>query len=354
MAPNDVKTRYARVKDILAAAAKDSTADYGGIGQFWNLPLEKFIEVCVYDEHMIAPEVQPSCCSNHENQRRSARSGLIKGLRGEPPFDGGRFPRLPWGGKPVDEAEIQFIADWIDDGCPGEDHLHTRHLQPQSSELTRATLADVAEFEAFATGVKHYAYKQGELRQRANLDCLSEAQVDELRAAFRKIYDLNHYGEDRRSYNNQALIHQNHCQHGWERFLPWHRAYVYEFEQNLQDFAPDIILPYWDWTMPQYRPEEPETGWIIPKSFHAFLTEKAVDKMVASLQPAPSSKQKTAFFALAKNRETFASQHRFFCHVIQKIGYTHVTPKSSDTNRRCMIDGLLQRVPIIVVRTPNV
>jgi tyrosinase len=66
-------------------------------------------------------------------------------------------------------------------------------------------------------------------------------------------------------------FHQNHCQHGWERFLPWHRAYLYEFEQNLQDFVKDIMVPYWDWTMPQYRPHEPENGWIIPKAFQAML-----------------------------------------------------------------------------------
>src|SRR5712692_10636951 len=341
MAPRSAKTRYARVKEILAAAAKGSAADYGGIGRFWNLPLEKFKKVYVHGEPMIEPEAEPSCCSDGESQSRSARSGLIKGLRGEPPFDGGRFPRLPWGGKPVGEAEIQFIADWIDDGCPADDHLETKYLQPQSSKLTRVKLADVAEFEAFATGVKRYAYRQGEPRQRANLDCLSEAQVDELRAAFRKIYDLNDYGEDRRNYNNQALIHQNHCQHGWERFLPWHRAYVYEFEQNLQDFIPDIMLPYWDWTMPQYRPEEPEAGWIIPKSFQAFLTEQAAEKMVASLRPAPSPNNKAKFLALARDRETFVSQHRFFCHVLQKIGYTHVKPSAQNANRKCMIDSLL-------------
>jgi len=115
MAPRSAKTRYARVKEILSAAAKGSAADYGGIGRFWNLPLEKFKKVCVHGEPMIAPEAQPSCCSDGESRSRSARSGLIKGLRGEPPFDGGRFPRLPWGGKPVADVDIQFIADRIDD-----------------------------------------------------------------------------------------------------------------------------------------------------------------------------------------------------------------------------------------------
>ena len=52
---------------------------------------------------------------------RSARSGLIQALRGEAPFDGRQFPPRPWGGAPVAAADIQFIADWIDDGCPAED-----------------------------------------------------------------------------------------------------------------------------------------------------------------------------------------------------------------------------------------
>src|SRR6516164_62047 len=108
MAARTVKTRYARVKEILAAAAKGSTADYGGVGRFWSLPLEKFKKVCIYGEPMIAAAAAPSCCS--EGEARSARSGLIKGLRGAPPFDGGRFPRLPWGGQPVADVDIQFIA----------------------------------------------------------------------------------------------------------------------------------------------------------------------------------------------------------------------------------------------------
>ena len=76
----------------------------------------------------------------------------------------------------------------------------------------------------------------------------------------RELYELNKWPEDTRSYNNLALIHQNHCQHGWERFLPWHRVYLYEFEQALQDHCPDVTMPYWDWTMPQYKPEHPDRG----------------------------------------------------------------------------------------------
>ena len=35
---------------------------------------------------------------------------------------------------------------------------------------------------------------------------------------------------DGRSWNKQALIHNNHCTHGNWWFLPWHRAYLFYFE----------------------------------------------------------------------------------------------------------------------------
>src|SRR5436305_9655591 len=94
--PNNSASRYAQVKAILDAAAGASTPSYDGVGRFWNLDLEAFKEVCVHGIRMIAPDAEPSCC--HPPGSRSADSGLIKGLRGDPPFDGHHFPPLPWGG----------------------------------------------------------------------------------------------------------------------------------------------------------------------------------------------------------------------------------------------------------------
>ena len=125
---------------------------------------------------------------------------------------------------------------------------------------------DFGEFPVSNVGAPRYTYRDGEPRQRANLG-RPEPEVDALRDAFRQIYDLNSYVEDRRNYNNQALISLNHCQHGWERFLPWHRAYLYEFEQNLQDFVKDITVPYWDWAMPRSRPISLEGLGVDAKAF---------------------------------------------------------------------------------------
>jgi len=332
----DPESRYARVMAILAAAAGQHPSE--GLGRFWELPLAKFLETRVFGVRLIAPAVEPSCCGDPEG--RSAASGLIRGLRGAPPFDGSRFPPLMWRGSRVADVDIAFIAEWIDDGCPADDRGGTP-LDITSRDVTRARVID-PEFDVAQPGLRRYAYRDGEPRQRANLDCLGEPEVDALRDAFRQIYDLDGYAEDRRSYNNQALIHQNHCQHGWERFLPWHRAYLYEFEQNLQDFVKDITVPYWDWTMPHYKPHDPRHGCIIPQAFQAFLRGPELETMLGNLRPAPTRAQTAAFRRLVEpRRQYFTSQHDFFCHVINTIRYTDITPDPMNRNRQEMIFALM-------------
>jgi tyrosinase len=269
---------YARVKAILDEAAGNSSADYGGAGRFWVNGAHALEEAEIFGVKMVAPPATfYACCA--PSCTRSSASGLIKGLRGEAPFDGGRFPALPWGGTAVAPADIDRIADWIDAGCPDKTTsvlVRLSHSDP--APAAAICVSEIAEFPVAADG--YLVSCAGEPRRRMSIDCMSEPQLDRLRRGFRQLYALNRWPEDRRSYNNQALIHQNHCQHGWERFLPWHRAYLYEFEQNLQDFEPGLMLPYWDFTMPEYRPEEPDRGSIIPKSLKAYLTDEAVEALV--------------------------------------------------------------------------
>jgi tyrosinase len=336
-------TRYERVKQILGAAARPGPPPAKGAKpkpRFWELSLEEFKQASIYGVRLIAPEQPASCCS--DGVSRSANSGLIKALRGMAPFDGSRFPPRPWGSSELSDADIQFIADWIDDGCPSDDQ-GDMPLAVASSGITHAKVIDLAEFDVGKAGARRYAYRDGEPRQRANIDCLGEDEVDELRDAFRQIYDLDGNEEDRRNFNNQALIHQNHCQHGWERFLPWHRAYLYEFEQNLQDFKKDITVPYWDWTMPHYKPDTPEKGCIIPLALQAFLRPEALDKMFETLKP--TAQQAKGFRDMAEQRMYFVSQHKFFCHVIDQVGFK-VTPNPIDPNRKAMIYALLASNPL--------
>jgi len=85
----------------------------------------------------------------------------------------------------------------------------------------------------------------------------------------------------------------------------------------------------------------PKKGWVLPKAFKAFLIPAAAEQLVASLNPAPSAKQKAAFLKLAEERKLFTTQHAFFCYVISCIGYTDVTPRPDDQNRRAMIRALV-------------
>jgi hypothetical protein len=39
-----------------------------------------------------------------------------------------------------------------------------------------------------------------------------------------------------------------------EQFLPWHRALIFELENALRHYEPDVTLPYWDWIQTQGLP----------------------------------------------------------------------------------------------------
>lgn len=52
------------------------------------------------------------------------------------------------------------------------------------------------------------------------------------------------------SWEYWAQIHNNYCPHTNWWFLPWHRVYVYYFEQVCRTVVnkPGFRLPYWNWS----------------------------------------------------------------------------------------------------------
>jgi tyrosinase len=370
MAETTRTTRYVRVKEILDAAAGASTADYGGIGRPWHLPLARFTTVEVYGVRMIAPPAPASapaalpvrggcgcgCATGGQDPDgdppgarvpphpgRGAASGLVRGLRGEAPYDGSVFPRLPWGGAGfVADDDVAFIADWIDDGCPGDDAQTVVAVEAERAEAIAEAPRAGAPVEPAVLRVQEAweapapePRRPGELRQRLNLDCMTVDQVDALRAGFRELYGLNKWPLDRRSYNNIALIHQNHCQHGWERFLPWHRVYLYELEQALHDVVPGVVLPYWDWTMARYRPHCPEKGDIIPRAYQGFLTGASVDWLQGEAKP-PLDDAQAAAVRETMLGKTYARLSDFFADVAK------IDPAlAAGAHRERFIDALL-------------
>ena len=85
-------------------------------------------------------------------------------------------------------------------------------------------------------------------RLRKRLDCLSESEIARLAEAFRALMAKR---DATSNYAFWAGIHGTSCPHKCEQFLPWHRAYLVEFETALQQAIgdPAVMLPYWNWTV---------------------------------------------------------------------------------------------------------
>jgi tyrosinase len=364
-------TRWQRVQEILDRAHTEPPV-YAGAARFWA-ELDTLLAAEIHGVRMVAPAQAAAparaggCGCGHCGTAasepaegaaarfpgRGAASGLVKGLRGEPPFDGSRLPRLPWGGPRMGADDIRFISDWIDDGCPTDDFREgelavlsmgggwAQPLEPLAvRDRETATRLTVEATRVF--GVPTPAPRP-EVRQRMNLDCLDEDQLEKLRFAFHELYALNKWPRDSRSYNNLALIHQDHCQHGWERFLPWHRIYLYEFEQAMQDVCPGITMPYWDWTMPQYCPYQPYQGWIIPESFKAYLTPEWLAWLRDGATPVlPAAAAAEVEKAFVQPRRLFKSLNEFLTAVKGVIDPASITPALEQR----LIDALVHGNPL--------
>lgn len=338
---------YQRVKNILDEAAEGSQAQYQGYKNFWSeLSLEKFQQLEIYGIIMIAPlpskaceemliDKPKACCSNYESNEavtdepefeglsripqpeipiysgRGEASGIIKGLKGEFPFDAdsfdtdgiknGHFPRLPWGGKQVSKRDIKFISDWIDHGCPENSPLpaYWKSSSKDTPYEINLQLTDIYKLK---------------LKQRKNLKNLSEEEIYRLRCATYELKKLNKWPRDRRSLYSWGKLHGNVCEHGWEQFLTWHRMFLYEFEQTLQDFDPTVTLPYWDWTDPEYLqgriPENPKDypkeypkkpiSSIIPEPYRCWINEEAIENL--------------------KNKEKKKDQKKKWDEILEKLG----------------------------------
>ncbi len=96
-----------------------------------------------------------------------------------------------------------------------------------------------------------------ELRIRQGVHNLSGSDVTALRSAYSQMMAIS----DNRGWAYHAGLHGvpgHYCWHyqdndrtalKLELFLPWHRAYLYNFELAVRDRVPNATLPWWDWTL---------------------------------------------------------------------------------------------------------
>jgi tyrosinase len=85
------------------------------------------------------------------------------------------------------------------------------------------------------------------LSTRVSVDTLSAPALALMRQGYAAMQAIS----DERGFNEIAGIHgiPGHFCHKVDiLFLPWHRAYLYHFEQYLRDRVSGTCIPWWDWT----------------------------------------------------------------------------------------------------------
>ncbi len=85
-------------------AAVGALINFAPHHRFWSVPYDDFIAGNVFG-------VQTLIVGN------AADSGIIRALKGEPPFDGSSYEQMPPSGAFPLEA-IDAVADWINRNCP--------------------------------------------------------------------------------------------------------------------------------------------------------------------------------------------------------------------------------------------
>jgi tyrosinase len=87
------------------------------------------------------------------------------------------------------------------------------------------------------------------------------ADIDALRDAYAQMQALQSadnrswiYWSEYHGFNRYDCWHYDQTgpppgtEYTYSLFLPWHRAYLHNFDHQVRDFNPNAILPWWDWT----------------------------------------------------------------------------------------------------------
>jgi Common central domain of tyrosinase len=114
--------------------------------------------------------------------------------------------------------------------------------------------------------------RAGETQKRKNIDALSAPELDAYERAIQTVKtrstanptDPTGYLYWANLHNDFDTVQHSGCAHFSEKFLPWHRRHLVDFEKVLQQTIPgvtdNLMIPYWDWT-------KPPTGTHFPKAF---------------------------------------------------------------------------------------
>ncbi|KAJ9082673.1 hypothetical protein DSO57_1002193 [Entomophthora muscae] len=94
-------------------------------------------------------------------------------------------------------------------------------------------------------------------RVRKEIRDLTDKELKDFQDAVNKLHQEKKPGmKGMSSFEYFAYLHETNAgrSHSTASFLPWHRHYIRKFEMELQRFNPEVMLPYWDWSIDANEP----------------------------------------------------------------------------------------------------
>ncbi|ORX92557.1 Di-copper centre-containing protein [Basidiobolus meristosporus CBS 931.73] len=113
-----------------------------------------------------------------------------------------------------------------------------------SVRLSWTLCALVIGYEGLPTSCTKISIRK-EVRQ------MSQREWDGFVNAFQKLHDTG-------LHTYLVPLHKDYdiWAHQTPTFFPWHRYYLRIFERRLQEIDPNVVLPYWDWSIDSQSPED--------------------------------------------------------------------------------------------------
>ncbi len=124
---------------------------------------------------------------------------------------------------------------------------HSDLLQRNLPVLSRSmTFAKMVKANLrFLPDLKNLGWLFPQVCQRKDQSALTETEKERYICAFNMVNNDSTLGQF-------VDIHSEmHMQHTNARLLPWHRVFLYLFEEAPHNYHPDVCIPYWDWTKPE-------------------------------------------------------------------------------------------------------
>lgn len=130
------------------------------------------------------------------------------------------------------------------------------------NSVTRRSVILSAAGSIAATAIPGTVRAAGTPATRKNIEALSGPELDAYKHAIQIVKSRSAANpNDPNGYAFWASLHDNFddtihsgCAHFSEKFFPWHRRYLSDFEIVLQQTDPPVtagvMIPYWDWTHP--------------------------------------------------------------------------------------------------------